>query len=437
MMAVTESPFAEDFREEPWWWTSAPRPKEPVQPLPERVDVAVVGSGYTGLSAALTLARAGREVVVMEAGVPGEGASSRNAGYVGKTLKHSFASLLAKHGERYAVEVYQEVAAAHDYVLELIQSEQIECHYERNGRYMAALSPSQYEAMASDLELKQRYLGQEAEMVPRAQQHREIGSDRYYGGAVIPELGCVHPGLYHLGLLEHVVNAEVRVIANTPVVELLRDDRGFTVVTDRGRFRARDVVVATNGYTGRATPWLRRRVVPFHAWVIVTEELDEERLQRVLPNARVFHDFNNNLEYMRRLPDAKRLLFGGLTGTVSGDLRGMAMRLHAKLRHNLPELDGVRISRAWTGQGAGTLDMWPHIGHHSGLHYAMGYCFAGLPMGTYLGHKLALQMIGDPQGETLFAEREFPSNPLYWGNPWFVPGVMKYYDWQDRRSMRG
>ena len=433
---MNDTVFAEDFAEEPWWWTAAPRPKEPAQPLPERIDVAIVGSGYTGLSAALTLARAGRTVVVVEAGAPGEGASSRNAGYVGKTLKHSFGKLLAKYGEGYAVDVYQEMQSAHDGIVELIEKEQIACHYQRCGRYIAALSPSQYEALGRELDLKRKYLGDESEMVPQVEQHREVGSSRYHGGAIIPDLGCLHPGLYHLGLLERVRNAEVGIIAQTPVVGLVRDASGFTVMTDRGRFRARDVVVATNGYTGNATPWMRRRVIPFSAWAIVTEALDEERLQRILPNGRVFHDFNNNIDYMRRVPDENRLLFGGLTGTVETDLRLMARRLHAKLCINLPEMENVRLSRAWSGNAAATFDLWPHIGTHEGMHYAMGYCFAGLPMGTYLGRKVAQRVLGDPAGETLFSERGFPSNPLYWGRPWFVPAVMKYYGWQDRRSMK-
>ncbi|MDX1431955.1 MAG: FAD-binding oxidoreductase [Gammaproteobacteria bacterium] len=432
---MPEHLFSEDFREEPYWWLAAPRPRAETGALPARADTVVVGSGFTGLSAALTLARAGRDVVVLEADVPGYGASSRNAGFVGRTLKHSFASLLERRGETYAVGVYREMQAAFDFVVSLIEREQIRCHFKRCGRFMAAHGPAQYEAMARELELRRKLLGDESEMVPPGSQHREIGSDRYHGGAVIPDLGGLHPGLYHLGLLERAQGAGARVLGGTPVLDLARErDAGIAVTTARGRIAARDVIVATNGYTGPATPWLRRRVIPFPAYMIATAPLEEHRLARLFPNSRTVHDFNNNLVYMRRAPDSPRLLMGGLTGTRARDAKSMAPRLHRMLSAIFPELAGTRVARAWTGRCAGTFDLYPHLGSHDGVHYAVGYCFAGVPMGTWLGHKTALRVLGDAEAHSVFAERPFPTRAWYRGNPWFLPLVMAWYDHQDRRS---
>ncbi len=430
--------FAPDFKQEPYWWTAAPRPEETPGPLPARADVAVIGSGFTGLSAALTLARGGRDVVVLEAGPAGFGASSRNAGFVGKTLKHSFSSLLESQGERAAVTIYKDMQNAFDCVTGLIEREQIACHYRQCGRYMAANSPVHYEAMARDLENRRKYLGDESEMVPRGDQRRAFGADRYHGGAIIPGLGALHPGLYHLGLLERVRNAEALVLGHTAVTAVRREapgsSGGFSVVTERGTLQAREVVVATNGYTGRATPELRRRVVPFRGFMIATEELPEAQLARLFPHARTTHDYNNNLVYLRRAPDSPRILMGGLTGTMTDNLEMMAGRLHAMLAAILPELKDVRLSRAWNGFGAGSFDLYPHLGTHDGLHYAMGYCFAGVPMGTYLGHKLALRLLGAPDAETVFADRPFPSKWWYRGTPWFLPAYMGHYNWLDRRG---
>ena len=431
-MVADTSLFADDFKDEPYWWRAAPRPDEAPAPVPERADVAVVGSGFTGLSAALTLARGGRDVVVLEAGPAGFGASSRNAGFVGKTLKHSFGSLLQSKGERYARAVYRELQEAFDTVVGLIEREQISCHYEQCGRYMAANSPRHYETMARELALKRKYLGDDGEMVPRAEQHRELGSDIYHGGGLLPGLGGLHPGLYHLGLLERVRSAGARVLGHTPVSVGRRESDHFVLSTARGELRARDVVVATNGYTGRATPWLQRRAVPFRGFMIATEELPEEALARILPKGRTMHDFNNNLAYLRRAPDSPRLLFGGLTGTMTDDLRMMAGRLHAKLCSNLPDLAGVRISRAWNGYCAGTFDLFPHLGTQDGVHYALGYCFAGVPMGTYLGHKLGLRVLGAPEAQTIFADRPFPAKWWYRGTTWFLPAYMAIYDTRDR-----
>lgn len=426
--------FAQDFIAEPYWWTATPRPESTTEALPEAADVAVVGSGYTGLSTALTLARAGRDVVVLDAGPAGFGASSRNAGILGKTFKHSFAGLLENAGENYAISVYRELEAAFDYVTRLIADEGIDCHYAHCGRFMAANSPSHYEAMARELALKRKHLGFESEMLSRADQGREFASDLYHGGAVIPDLGSLHPGLYHAGLLSRVISAGAKIFGHTPVTDIRRESGGFEVATKRGLLKAREVAVATNGYTRSATPWLRRRIVPFRAFMIATEELTEGQVRRILPNNRTAQDYNNNLIYLRRAPDSPRILLGGLTGTMTDNVEKMAQRLHAKLTTVLPDLKDSKISRAWNGFGGGTFDLYPHLGTHQGVHYAMGYCFAGIPMGTYLGHKMALRILGDPNAATLFADRPFPAKWWYHGQPWFLPAYVARSNWLDRRS---
>ena len=147
--------LAGDFQEEPWWWHAAPRPAQSsVDNFPDSADVVVVGSGFTGLSAALTLAKAGREVVVLDAQAPGYGASSRNAGFVGRTLKHSFGALLQAYGLDYATQVYRELDAAFDLVFELVSRENINCYLTRCGRFMGALTDAQRMLMADELELR-------------------------------------------------------------------------------------------------------------------------------------------------------------------------------------------------------------------------------------------------------------------------------------------
>ena len=428
--------FTQDFKTQPYWWEAAPHRKAPLAELPTQADVAIIGSGYTGLAAALTLARAGRTVVIFEAEEPGFGASSRNAGFVGRTLKASFGSLLKQRGLAYAIAMYTEVDTAFRHVVELIQREQIQCQYAECGRFMAARSRSQFEAMGAELELKRKHLGQSHEMVPAAALHNEVGSDLYQGGALLPELGSVHPGLYHLGLLERTQSAGVQVHAHTPVNRVQSSGSGFRLDTDRESVVAGNVLVATNGYTRGATPWMRRRLIPFRGFMIATQTLDEATIGRILPNNRTAHDFNHNLQFLRRSPDGKRLLFGGLTGTIDDNLHGMATRLHRLLTHVLPYMHDVKLSHAWNGFCAGTFDQYPHIGVHDGVHYAMGYCFAGLPMGTYLGHKAALRILADADAATVFDDLPFQSRAWYSGTPWFLPPYMRYLDYQDRRSMK-
>ncbi len=429
--------FAPGFKAQPYWWDAAPRPKPAEKTLPARADVAIVGSGYTGLSAALTLARAGRSVVVLDKSEAGYGASTRNAGFVGRTFKHSFPDLLATKGPDYAIAIFRELQAAFNYVVGLIEHEKIDCGFRRCGRLVVANAPHHYDQIARMLALKQKHLGEAFEMVPRGDLHRELASDLYHGGAVLPELGSLHSGLYHQGLLDRAVAAGAQIVDRTEVRDIARSGaKEFALSTDRGELRAGDVVVATNGYSGPAMPYLQRRVIPFRGFMIATEELAPEAINAILPHWRTTHDWHNDLDFLRRSADGKGLLFGGLTGTGSDDLRMMAGRLRARLLRILPQLGEVRLSHAWNGYCAASFDMYPHIGLVDGIHYAMGYCFAGLPAGTWFGYKTALAILGSAEAKTVFDGRPFPTKWFYRGKPWFVPAYMANYRRLDRRDDR-
>jgi glycine/D-amino acid oxidase-like deaminating enzyme len=430
--------FAPGFKETPYWWEAAPPLDLPPPPVPASIDVAIVGAGITGLNAALVLARAGRSVAVFDAGDLGQGASSRNAGYLGRTLKHGFGDLQRRHGTEHAIAVYREMQAAFDSVVERLQTDEIDAAFKRCGRFIMTRSPRQHEALAAELELRRKYLGEEFAMVPRASVREEIATDRFCGGAVIPDLGAIHPGLYQRGLLERARAAGVTLIGHTPVERLGRAEtaNGFVLASSRGAIKARDVLLATNGYTGPLLPWLRRRVIPFDAYMIATEPIAPEIMSRLLSSDRTYLDYVHNIDFMRRSPDGTRILFGGRTGSRFTGPRAKALELRARASRIIPEIGVMKLSHAWTGRCAASFDLFPHLGTEAGIHYAGGYCFAGVPMGTYLGRKAAQRILGLPEGRTVFAERSFPSAPLYSGNPWFVPYAMAWYDWRDRRDSR-
>src|SRR5262249_39056643 len=160
---------------------------------------------------------------------------------------------------------YREVHDAFDFSYSRIESEGIKCELVRRGRFTAFIGPKQYEEAARELELRQKYVPGQDYMVAREAQRQEIGFGDYFGGIVIPDVASIHPGLYQLGLLSSVKAAGGKAIGNTPVLDIIRADKEFTVVTRRGAVKARDVIVATNGYTGGLMRYLQRRVFPFPA----------------------------------------------------------------------------------------------------------------------------------------------------------------------------
>jgi len=421
-----------DCRLEPYWWRATPHDPEKAGIIPASADVAIVGSGITGLVAAIHLARAGRSVVVLDAREPGYGASSRNAGYVGRTLKHTFSEIMASHGLDCAIRIYRELMQAFRSVAETVQSLKIDCCYRPQGRFLMATSNAMYKAMLHEFEMRAKYLGEPFIPVERSQQGSEIATDLYHGGVRIEDHAGLHPGLYHRGLLASAVALGVALRGFTPATAITGTQGRFRIITPVGDLYARDVLLATNGYTGDLVPWLKRRVIPFDAYMIATEPLDTSLVARLLPTDRTYIDWNFNVDFIRRAPDdPSRILFGGLTGRRVTDLRAMAHSLHSRLTRIFPALASAKFDHVWTGRCAGTFDLYPHLGTHEGLHYALGYCFAGVPMGTWLGSKAALRILGSPEANTVFAERPLGSHPLYWGNPWFVPLAIKYMSRHD------
>jgi glycine/D-amino acid oxidase-like deaminating enzyme len=207
-----------------------------------------------------------------------------------------------------------------------------------------------------------------------------------------------------------------------------------TLATARGGITARNVIVATNGYTGALTPWLRRRVIPIGSYIIATEPIAPELMARLFPTDRVVTDTRKVVYYYRPSPDRTRILFGGRVSIAETDPRKSAAPLKAEMARLFPELATVRVSRSWMGFVAYTFDTLPHLGAHDGIHYAMGYCGSGIGMASYLGMKLAKQLLGSDDGRTAFDDIPFASRPYYFGRPWFLTPAIAWYRWKDRHG---
>ncbi len=437
MTEVDTSIFAPDFKDTPYWWEAAPPTKVEPRTPPTRVDVAIVGAGITGLNAAIELVRAGRSVVALDADDLGHGASTRNSGYVGRTLKHGFSELLRTYGTAYAVAAYREMQAAFDAVAERVRQEQIECGFKVCGRLILTKAQRQYDDLEQEWALRKKHLGSEFAMLSRKQVRDEIASDLYCGGALIPDLASIHPGLYHRGLLDRARAAGAELIGGTRVERIARiDGGGFELTTPQGTTRARDVLVATNGYTDGLLPWLRRRLIPFDAYMIATEPLSPALMSKLLPTDRTYIDHVHDVTSIRRSPDGTRILFLWRTGPSPMGARAKGAQLLQDLIQIVPEAAGLKLTHSWTGRCALTRDLWPHVATHEGIHFAGGYCFAGVPMGTYLGQKAAQRILGSAEGKTIFGDRSFATVPLVSGSPWLARQIMGWYRLEDRWASR-
>jgi len=418
-------------KDTPYWWDDAPLTTAATPALPARTDVAVIGSGYTGLSAALTLARAGRSVVVLDAGTPGIGASSRSGGMLGDWLKPSLGTLTRRYGRDRAVALIAEAREAFDFFGPFLTEEGIDCNFVRTGGFTGAATARHYDALARETEELSRSIGIEAEMVSKSEVRNEIGTDLYYGGRVMHRRGGLHPARYHAGLLARARAVGATVIGDCPVTALERNGGSFRLATPSASLDARDVVVATNGYTGPVTQALRRRVIPVTSYMIATVPLSPNLMATLMPKGRMLSDSNRLLCYFRPSPDNTRILFGGRPAYTDIGPALAARRLSRYMTRIFPELRDVELTHSWSGFIAYTFDRLPHVGVRDGVHYAMGYCGSGVVMSTWLGRKAALRLLGHAEAKSAFAELEHPTSPFYYGRPWFLPLVQAWYQGAD------
>jgi len=428
---MTDTPFAQT-RPEPFWLEDSPLRARDTGPLLPSADLVVVGSGYTGLSAAIEAARGGMSVLVLDRGAIGAGCSTRNGGQVSSSIKPELGKLTARHGADLARRIRDEGFAALAHTEELIAANGIDCDWRRTGRYVAAHSPKQFDGLARLAEARARAGEPEMTLVPQSQQLGELGSDRYFGGAVTAYNAAVQPAKLHAGLLRLAEGLGVTVQGGREVTGIRRDGAGFTVNVGKANIAARQVLIATNGYSGPLSPWLQRRVIPIGSYMLATDPLPPDVAARLIPQGRMVVDTRRVVIYFRMSPDGRRLIFGGRAALAETDPRRSLPRLYDMMLEVFPQLAGTRVSHAWNGFVAYTFDELPHIGVQDGLHYAMGYCGSGVSLSLYYGMRAGQKILGRAEGATALDGLQFQTRPLYFGKPWFLTPSVAWYRLADR-----
>jgi glycine/D-amino acid oxidase-like deaminating enzyme len=441
------------LQEHNYWLTTAEFPVvDAALSLPEAVDVAVIGAGFTGLSAARTLAKRGAKVAVLESETIGWGASSRNGGMVLTGLKLGVNQLISRYGRELTQRMYAASLGTIDCVEEVVREEAIDCDFSRCGHLEVACKQKHFDDYARQAEVIAREFNHTLRVVQKQDLSAEIGSSIYFGGMVDEVSAGLNPARYVAGLARAAMKAGAEIFEHTRVQSVQRNSRqgeaGWQLATSRGPLWAHEVFVATSGYTGRATPALQEKLIPIGSFIITTEVLPEKLAQDLSPRNRMIYDSKNYLYYYRLTPD-RRMLFGGRAAFFPENdqtVRRSAAILRRGMIDVYPQLSDAKIDYVWGGTLDFAFDIMPHAGRLDGMYYAVGYAGHGVAMATYQGQKVAELMAAEQMPDELQARRaeDKPENPfvgipfpgaplgLYNGNPWFLPLAGAWYkllDW--------
>lgn len=428
--------YSKDYKDQPFWWDATPRPTINNASLPKTADVVIIGSGYTGLSAAMQTTKHGLHTVVLDEADAGWGCSSRNGGQISTSIKPSYNELKAKYGAASALAMLKEGNNALNWVETVVTENQLNCDFRRVGRFYGAHSAVALKRLKQKANDTPAELNHDSYIVDRKDQHEEIGSDFYHGGLIHPHHASVDPGKYHQGLLNCATSSGTEIISHCRAKKINRTNGIFNVDTTKGTIQAKDVIVATSGYTGNPTPWQQRRIIPIGSYIIATEPLAEGVAEKLIPKERVITDTLNLVVYYRLCPQRKRVLFGGRVSLKESDPKVSAPRLRELMLQRFPALDSTKISHSWMGFVGYTFDHMPHIGKQDGVYYSMGYCGSGISLASYFGKKVGLKVAGDPEGETAIDSIPFRGRPYYRGNSWFLAPSIFYYRWKDGGKSR-
>ena len=378
--------------------TARPPVDAPALTESRRVAVAVVGAGFTGLSTALHLAENGIEVVVLEAGQPGWGASGRNGGQVNPGLKYEPGTITRDCGEDLGRRMVALSGAAPQGVFDLIERHQISAEARRGGTMRAAWTEKNVRAI-HEAAAEQMALGAPMQPQDAAGMERLTGTRRYLGGSLDLRGGSVNPLGYARGLAQAAINAGAAVHGGTPVTSVRKEGLRWVLQTPGGVVRAERMVLATNGYTDDIWPKLRQTVVPVFSGIAATEPLPEAVAQTILPSGGVVYEIASLTVYYRMDVNG-RLLMGGRS--ISRDTSDPARfdRLVQYSQRLFPAIKGLPWQYFWNGQLAITPDHYPHLHEPApGVIAALGYNGRGVAMATAMGGEIARRILGASDAE--------------------------------------
>ena len=431
----------------PYWWDDQPQ-FENNNKLPSSTDVVIVGAGYTGLSAALTLSKAGKSVIVLDSEVIGYGASTRNGGMLGSGHKVSSEEAVQKYGTEIAAQLHKEANASLAFTTNLIKENNIDCELQICGRLRTSWLPQDQINMSKNLKKLKAIDHFNSNMIEPELMSDSIKTDLYFGGQFYQDHGAVQPRKFHYGLLNLAINAGAKVFGSRPVIQVNKISKSreptFDVLTSTSSIQCQQVLMATNGYTrSNLSRYLSRRVLPVPSFIITTGDIGKDKVQSLLPGGHCMVETRKRYCYYRATPCGRRIMLGTRAAMHAMKAEEAMPTLRKMLIEIFPSLVDVDISHCWTGFTGFSFSQLPNLNSNKGIYSALGYCGNGVAMAPYLGHKAALKILNPDQRATVFEQTPLETRPYYFGKPWFLPIVSAYfraYDLLDyyrrKRSLR-
>ena len=415
----------------PYWWDKQPQFKNEKE-FPSSSDVVIIGAGFTGLSAAITLSKAGRSVIVVDSKAIGYGASTRNGGMLGSGHKVSTDDATRQYGPEIASELHQEANASLAFTTNLIEENNIDCELQLCGRLRTAWLPKDQLDMSSNLKKLQSIEHFNSNMIDPERMSESIKTDLYFGGQLFKDHGAVQPRKFHYGLLQLAIKAGAQVHGESEVFQVKREsntkNKIFNILTKRGLIICSDVLMATNGYTrNNLSKYLARRVLPVPSFIITTEDIGVKKVKELLPGLNCMVETRKRYCYYRATPCGKRIMLGSRAAMHSITPEEALPILKKMLLEIFPSLKNVSISHCWTGFTGFNFSKLPSLDCNNGIYSALGYCGNGVAMAPYLGHKAALKILNPKNTVTVFEKIPLLTRPFYYGVPWFLPIVSLYF----------
>jgi gamma-glutamylputrescine oxidase len=424
-----------------WLATGLPAPEAPALSGSIQTDVAIIGAGFTGLSAAWHLHKSGIDAVIVEAQDIGWGASGRNGGMLPPRYKKGFSTIAAKYGHEVTRRLHGLIHEAIDTVEGIVAEARIACDFKRTGQFTAAISRDHLATLKADRDWMVQGAGDRtARILDRSEAMEEVGGGAHVGGWLDPRGAGIHPLNYTRGLAAALMAHGVRIYTGSPVATLVEDDSGIRLETARGSVRARHVLIATNAYTdqtGFAPDQLDRRIIAVNASVVTTAPLSDNVAATVIPGRRMIADTKNLMNWYRIQPD-NRLIFGG-RGDLTGrrDDPGAYATIERQLAETFPQIGKPKIEYRWSGKVAVTMDDFPHIGRLSPkISFALGYGGRGVALSNLLGKYLAKMALGEDVDLGPMSRSAFRSIPFHAFRIYGMQIVASWYRYQDATAIQ-